>query len=137
MINLELAKKLKNAGLEWEPQVGDFYIWGDEKWVVDVLEQKTAKILSPDAIFIPRLDQLLKEITDRWEWNWEIRLENDSPKHLLDSPVVILLQRPKKWHKPLNDSWVNSFTTNAKTPEDAAAEALLWVLERGALNEVY
>lgn len=31
MINLELAKELKEAGLEWEPQVGDMFYWHNGK----------------------------------------------------------------------------------------------------------
>lgn len=43
MISLELAKKLKDAGLKWSPKMGDFYH--------DV-----------DMVWLPKLDQMLKEI---------------------------------------------------------------------------
>lgn len=37
MINLELAQKLKSAGLEWEPQWGDFFTYNCNS-VVEVTE---------------------------------------------------------------------------------------------------
>jgi len=40
MISLELAKKIKEAGLVWEPKFRDFYYWENQTWVVDIFEQR-------------------------------------------------------------------------------------------------
>ena len=53
MISLELAQKLRDAGLKWEPALGQSY--------KDVVE---------GGIWLPRLDQLQAEIEQRgWDWS--------------------------------------------------------------------
>lgn len=132
MLSLEMARKLKSAGLEWEPQIGDMLYWnsGIDGWTIDALNQcdiaekcsATEECIDEgDWIFVPRLDQLLAEIEKQEYW-WELR------HHLVDVGGV------KKYRVIISKKHNTSIPTktiDAGTPEDAAAEALCLVLERG------
>ena len=130
MISLELARKLKEAGLEWEPKFGDHYIIPAvfEEGLHEVMDTK--QIMSyhknPEEweesikgfVFAPRLDQLLAKIEKRG-YTWLMQKENIWGKYCF-SICPINAYKPR-W----NDFWGN-------TPTDAAAEALLWICDRGA-----
>lgn len=130
MISLEKAKALKEVGLKWEPKLLDIFtmcaedIEGIEPYTVCVAKTKKdvediVKLLDTDkydmaeCIWLPRLDQLLGEI-ERQEW--EIRLIIKKERTIL---AVIGYGR---YHKG-----IVSTQFKADTPEDAAAEALLWI----------
>lgn len=132
MISLELAKKLKEAGLEWEPQIGDmFYFKTFKDWGIDAINSEDVNNNLDETrdfieegfwILAPRLDQLLAEIERRGYW-WSI--ENGLAEYL----CFFVKQDGKKFIK--QSFWANS-------PEEATAQALLWILEseRGTTHEV-
>jgi len=127
MISLEKAKALKEAGLRWEPKRFDLFTDGTKTW--EVLEVYTGEgdirwirgiggwvTYGKNFTFLPRLDQLLGEIEKRgWEYacysKWEGKYNIEVYK--TDRPHNIFIR-----HK-----------TDADTPEDAAAEALLWIMK--------
>ena len=127
MLSLETAKRLKKAGLVWEPETCDTYYWPrkfDNPVKVmhrdfDLLkkEQDTKGI-----VWAPRFDQLLAEI-ERREYAWIIgRTERKYRGHLYYGELANI-QNPE-------DSECYEQFFDADTPEQAAAEALLWILER-------
>ena len=85
MLSLETARKLKEAGLKWEPQIYDFFYSYIGIENVDTLSFDDGKIDRVNhwnwngkeyhlhgLYWIPRLDQLLAEIEKR---GWEIDLQ--------------------------------------------------------------
>ena len=114
MISLETAKKLKKAGLKWEAVSTDMYY--------KEFTSRTSKgygfysahnmDISKDDIFAPRLHQLLAEITKRGKFV------------NLSGPYV----RYGKWYCRLGGS-VADPEFHGDSPEEAAAQALLWILE--------
>ena len=67
MISLGTAKKLRDAGLEWNPQEGDwFYSWDGR--IANLLVFLSNFNIQEEFIFVPRLDQLLAEIEKRGYW---------------------------------------------------------------------
>lgn len=126
MLILETAKKLKAAGLKWEPQRGDWY-YNHHGYVsgttttLDLLNEVTVLIqsISRDYAnrtvhFAPRLDQLLAEI-ERRGYTWSLEL-TDEGKY-----VINIFKGAQGVCCKIADS-----------PEEAAAEALLWICDRGA-----
>ena len=123
MINLETATKLKEAGLKWEPKNGDWAynlngkatLVGDEnEYEAESFEEIAGKPFSEAyaeacSAFAPRLDQLLSEIENR-AFGWDLRAFacDDYRCDLLNS------------HYMFSDT----------SPEKAAADALLWILEQ-------
>ena len=111
MISFEIAKKLKAAGLKWEPKHGDCY--AETNGLIDLYWSMTVK--SPEdtrlQIWLPRLDQLLSEIENRG-YGWDLRaIACDEYRcDLLNSHYMF----------------------SAMSPEKAAADALLWILEQAA-----
>lgn len=110
------ARKLKKAGLVWEPQAGDLYYWSKFDNPVLVMhsdsellkkEQKTKGI-----VWAPRLSQLLAEIERRGF---------DATLHVSTKAVVL---RDEDTGTPLE--WF----IKANSLAENAAEALLWILER-------
>ena len=86
MISLETARKLKDAGLKWEPQSGDWF-YNNHGYVIDttldLLNEVTVLIDSfarsyanRTVVFAPRLDQMLVEIEKRG-WTWMLYAPND------------------------------------------------------------
>jgi hypothetical protein len=120
MISLELARKLKEAGLEWEPQRGDWYYFGDDG-ELHLLRVATPRPVPEVVYSAPRLDQLLAEI-EKLGYTWLMQKENICGKYCF-SICPINAYKPR-W----NDFWGNS-------PTDAAAPALLWILEGRAVRE--
>lgn len=129
MISLELARKLKNAGLEWEPKILDVYTeYGDggELLTNYIKPEKDISVLNfimkhePDNYFcLYRLDQLLTEI-ERRGWRYKLA-SNDYGGHKYR--VQLCVSNILNYNR-----WGDGFYAN--TPEDAAARALLWILER-------
>ena len=79
MISLELAKKLKDAGLKWELKYGDFYSFGDRETLVvpnlnynyDSTFVQKMSIIATEGIWLPSLSQLLEEV-ERRGWGWDL-----------------------------------------------------------------
>jgi len=125
MISLELAGKLKSAGLEWETEQFDMYLFKLGEGIpeqVGCLWDKTSEdegffwnVRDDDRVtWLPRLDQLLTEITKR---GYGYVLE--STAHL--GHCISL------WHPNPDVSCCN--VEQEDSAEDAAAKALLWILE--------
>jgi hypothetical protein len=119
MISLELAEKLKDAGLKWEPKEGDWFYLDAKHNKPHLIYGREGKAYFADAIkeycyMAPSLSQLLAEIEGRgYEWS----IGKVGNLYLIGvkevSPIRVI---PK--------------TLRADTPEDAAAGALIWILER-------
>jgi hypothetical protein len=124
MISLELARKLKEAGLEWEPQMYDFFTMiilekpiiacVTDKWTLDSVRKEVLEFKGERRLFLPRLDQLLAEIEKRG-YTWSLEL-TDEGKY-----VINIFKGAQGVCCKIADS-----------PEEAAAEALLWICDRGA-----
>lgn len=128
MISLEMARKLKEAGLEWEPQKGDlvYHDEAEESFNItagDMEDFVQASRIDKEyaysiAIFLPRLDQLLAEIEKRgYKWF----AETDTERYFIR---VVEIKKPNNFHVIFSDS-----------PANAAAEALLWIYEGRAARE--
>jgi hypothetical protein len=123
IISLELAKKLKDAGLTWEPQYGDFYYmrFGDgtlNTGEVEVFKKGFDCTPFPEEdIFAPRLDQLLAEI-EKYGINWELF------KTWEGSYCCELYVGSKNYNELV-------YTEAYENMEKTAGQALLWILERG------
>lgn len=131
MLSLELVKRLKELGLEWEPQRGDWY-YNHHGYVsgttttLDLLNEVTVLIqsISRDYAnrtvhFAPRLDQLLWEIEKRG-YKWDL---TNCPLEPLGKYSLTL--------------WIDNGLPNehfADSPEEAAAQALIWILEQEGAN---
>lgn len=122
MISLEMARKLKEAGLEWEPQKGDlvYHDEAEESFNItagDMEDFVQASRIDKEyaysiAIFLPRLDQLLAEIEKRgYKWF----AETDTERYFIR---VVEIKKPNNFHVIFSDS-----------PANAAASALLWIYE--------
>ena len=126
MISLDTAKKLKDEGLKWEPGYADFYSWNGQTYVVSLSDCQSptgrAVLRSKDSIFMPRLDQLLVEI-ERAGCGFVIR-RSDCPETYLDYKSYMSLT---KWTD--GDS-VKVFERWDLAAEEAAAAALIWILEQ-------
>lgn len=150
MISLETARKLKEAGLCWEPQAGDcfyditmhyireikhvrkydpeyklIYTW---EYFEDYLRKENGfrhdKVSLKDAVFAPRLEQLLSEIEKR---GYKVRIGNTNPWEIAEGYekyTCSLLQ------EGTNKRFVIVFEAGDNMIEEAAAKALLWILER-------
>jgi len=131
-VSLELARKLKEAGLRWEPKICDLYYSPDapngwENIPIRVLhenyellkqEQKEKGIL-----WAPRLDQLLAEIeAQRYQW---------SLHYIADFNRYHVFLKILKNNLPMEDFLRIDYDVYADTPEDTTGQALLWILERG------
>ncbi len=122
MISLEIARKLKEAGLVWEPQKGDlvYHDEAEESFNItagDMEDFVQATRIDKEyaysiAIFLPRLDQLLAEI-EKLGYKW--LAETDTERYFIR---VVEIKKPNNSHVVFLD-----------TPEEAAASALLWIYE--------
>jgi len=151
VISLETARKLKEAGLRWEPRAGDCFFdlsWTPTYEVIkhvrryepeykliysweyfeDYLSGKRAfrldKTSLNDTIFAPRLEQLLAEIVKRIPEGTEVGLEYWN---------CMWQGIEMKWQLGMGqdkDSYYYEHEFVADTPEEAAAQALLWILEQ-------
>ena len=131
MISLETARKLKDAGLPWEPQIGDWYSY--ESYLGPGKTENITTIVRPvsglewshgftdnkppeDAIWLPRLDQLLTEI-ERRRYKWTMRKYNKGV-----SVEIRLELEDRGW--------------GSETAEEGTAEAVLWLLGQEATPSV-
>ena len=119
MISVELARELAEAGMAWKPQPGDWYKHDGYKKITEnmwhgVPSLDLAYYLdNGNCVFCPRLDQLLAEIDGRG-WDWSLFMDN-AGYH-----INIRNSRGEE-HECI---W-------GATPEEAAAQALLWILKGG------
>ena len=111
MISLEKAKALKEAGLPWEPKRGDKYQFFG---VSDVSIMDRQIIVNPEADFLtwlPSLSQLLAKIdTSGYTYSLYKRTGDGRASMVLWTGAGEVF-----------DKW-------STTPEDAAADALIWLL---------
>ena len=121
MITLETAKKLKDAGLEWSytnTKRGDFYLaeFQDGTEGIFTIGSDGQNVQSDIIVFtfLPRLDQLLTKIDGRM-YLWEIK------SHMYKKYTVFVFSKEN----------IDGKTISADTPEEAAAQALLWILTDG------
>lgn len=130
MLSLETAKRLKELGLRWEPQEGDFlyyHTYGEESELGVIndsdmgenREESLDNIYTGEWIFAPRLDQLLAEIEGRG-YEWDL--------HTFDGYYEIQIVCYFDGHKK------KELTLMKGSPEEAAAQALVWILEQGGLT---
>lgn len=129
VISSETARKLKEAGLRWEPQIGDWYYhadkWGEilspQPFLVDPRVLKYGKIGLSD-VFAPRLDQLLAEIEKRGYRYILLRYDPEQQEEGQEEQYEITLI------KNGNSSLI--YTLYEDSIDEVAAQALLWILER-------
>ena len=136
MISLELARKLKEAGLEWEPQMYDFFTMiilekpiiacVTDKWTLDSVRKEVLEFKGERRLFLPRLDQLLAEI-EKWGYSWEMRTVIDESQSVRFNAknIAYWIHVWKTGHIEWEDGFKRTFTS----PSNAAAEALLWIYE--------
>ena len=138
MISLELARKLKEAGLEWEPKLGDHYIIPAvfEVGLHEVMDTKQIMSYHKNPkeweesirgfVFAPRLDQLLAEI-EKWGYSWEMRTVIDESQSVRFNAknIAYWIHVWKTGHIEWEDGFKRAFTF----PSNAAASALLWIYE--------
>jgi hypothetical protein len=131
MISLETAKALKDAGLKWKPQEGD-YCYYDDKLELQLGEclkatrklhnltakQPEYKELAP--IFAPSLSQLLQEIEKRG-YLWD--MSN------LGGEFNVMLWDVRNG-KEIEEDEKESYNDCETIVEEAAAQALLWILNQ-------
>lgn len=123
MISLEKAKALKEAGLAWEPERGDRYYAvgcanGEIKYIGLIDRLPFGYFCDIVAVFAPSLSQLLAEIEKRG-YCW--KLYKNYTKFLTGFYDIALYQK-----SAINQRYHTPFAVD--TPEDAAADALLWIL---------
>jgi hypothetical protein len=130
MINLEMAKKLKEAGLKWEPQELDYFYWKGNRLVFALpgtgFHNRMVATGSEKEFctWLPCLDQILIEI-EKLGLNWNIG--NDWQRQEGDKKYCMGLFG-------MDGMYVQG-QFYGKTPEDAAAKALLWIYETGGNAE--
>jgi hypothetical protein len=114
MLSLELARKLKEAGLK--PECADFELF----WLSEVGEvmHVVGYEPEPEDVWLPGLDRLLAEIERR---GWYVAIQK------LDYGYEAFLYENRQEEGPWL-VWDNQ-AGPASSWEDAAGEALLWILE--------
>lgn len=138
MISLEKARELKEAGLAWEPRkapVGDWFYY-DGKYAHKNPRMVNRPTDSPalyweanekDVYWIPSLSQLLAEIEARGYW-WNL-INADKVRGV--GTGYWIESRDKNSDCADDDIYPEYLTDyHADTPEDAAADALLWILKQ-------
>jgi hypothetical protein len=112
MISLEKARALKEAGLKWDPCRGDWYFYISRRQFVKYTSEADVIKSDPESdnyTFCPRLDQLLGEIEKYTGCALYVFGNNKYEVEVVDT---------KEWNHHFK----------ADTPEDAAADALLWLM---------
>ena len=146
LISFEMAQKLKAAGLTWDPQEGDlrYYLFSNfpvawcpicdtphDTYSGEEYDQILQDILE-DSVFAPSLSQLYDEGERRgYVIQTEpvrVKLSADSDPQLRYRATVFRLYEDCLF--PANA--IGFFDTR----DEAAAEALLWILEQDALDEL-
>jgi len=123
MISLEKARTLKAAGLVWEPKKGDWGFWNNAEMPTPQLvtynpDPKTVNI--KNSTWLPSLSQLLAEIEKHGGCALYVF---DSGLHVLEKGAYEL-EMPK-----VEITEFESISFRSDTPEDAAASALIWILQ--------
>jgi hypothetical protein len=129
MISLDKAKALKEAGLKWEPQEWDLYldapvmIDGRARYLGGHCIDYTPSNLRPmpevvinARIWLPSLSQLLAEI----------KKHSGCALYVFDSGLRVL--KKGAYEIELPKVGIDTCCFRAHAPEDAAADALLWIL---------
>ncbi len=122
MLSIEIAKKLKDAGLKWDPKLRDpFYYREDDDWEMDVLnkqdmQEATSEVdeYIADWVFAPRLDQTLAYMEEQG-----YKVESTQ-----DTCYIFHPEKSSYWREFLAENRIN-----------AAAEALLYILEGRTTHE--
>jgi hypothetical protein len=130
MISLSTAKRLKEAGLKWEPKIGDRFttfecveagyketeLWDEEMQEAFETPEADTENMLKGSIWLPRLDQLLAEIEKRG-YAWELSVDEvDKPPY-----AICFFSTPRE----IGQKW---FT--ADSPWEVAEQALIWILEQ-------
>ena len=119
LISLEKAKALKEAGLKWNAKGGDFYFYANGEFTGEFIIKRDPgePVETPMdcQVWLPRLDQLLTEIA-KLGYRWRISLVDDGNCTIKLYPIWDYKQQ-------------YVYYTTGKTPDDAAADALLWVMK--------
>jgi len=129
LISLELARKLKEAGLEWEPKNGDSFYWRGSLGVYTISVTSLWAEKNEEVIFAPRLDQLLAKI-EKWGYSWEMRTVIDESQSVRFNAknIAYWIHVWKTGHIEWEDGFKRAFTS----PEEAAAVALIWICLKGS-----
>lgn len=128
MLSINTCKKLNDAGLKWEPQYGDFYCWPttQERWDILIFDANGYYCEPGEGIthtkrygiWLPRLDQLLAEI---YKQGCGLHLSKFG-----ESNCFTIWEDECRFDK--TDDTEHNF--KADSPSEAAAQALLWILEQ-------
>ena len=131
VISIEIAKKLKDAGLEWEQHELDFYYWPYRDDLCQLMcfeialfycdEDEAYRTTKEHGIYMPRLDQLLIEIEGRERWEYAL--------------ISHTMPNKTKRYECTVTKYADGFTVEfnssyADSPDEAAAQALLWIIEQ-------
>lgn len=118
MITLDLARKLRDAGLVWEPKPKDDFAYesGKVSWLY---EYYPAVFDYPKRfVWLPSLSQLLAEIEGRgYYWEMSPALLKPQPRY-----EIVIYDHRVKYSKSI------VFSTVTTTREEAAGLALLHIL---------
>lgn len=124
MISLATALRLKNAGFPWEPQEGD-WVYGNDGKLISIpgiileIAKETKNINNVKTnLFAPRLDQLLDWLrVNGCSYSLHYRAEHNFKIDVYNPAGTLDIDRNGHFFSEENEA-------------DAAAEAVLWVLER-------
>jgi len=137
MISFKTAKALKEAGLEWNAQIGDWFA-NDLGASIVISPSQEGSVLRRYYFWIPHFDQLLEEGVKRGYWIaivpyptktkviWEALLYTWWNGDFCELTEKEFMEGDKS-NVPL---FVHDF------PEEAAAQALLWILRKGGITDV-
>lgn len=128
MISLELAQALRDAGVKWKPQLGDCYRMSNGKYTIFNEDRNFEFFRSTintrnhgiyQNLLMPRLEQLFAEIEKRGY----AYVVHSKDFHITKDYVLF------ECYLIDDTSMYKSF--RATTIEEAAAQALLWILKEG------
>lgn len=127
MISIELAKKLSEKGLEWEPKFGDLYCFiCREGSTIYCFDEGIPSILNARQLcstWLPSLSQMLKEIEDRgYCWDLEVETWTKTNGETVLRYRIFAHKRKRVGCSRLFEGYI--------TPQEATGEALLWILEQ-------
>ena len=131
MLSLSKARELRSAGLKWESKEGDWYglidcATGEAEGPYFAGEKRFGYFCNVIPVWVPRLDQLLAEIEARGYTELSLSTINKSKKGY----VFELLGQGLLPSKVVGSYYYAQYPTfKADTPEDTAADALLWILQ--------
>lgn len=125
-VSVEMARKLKKAGLRWKPKIGDFHLQDNETEIrICQYIPPNKEELAERCLWLPSLSDLLEWLE---EWGYYSTL------------YVSVCNGQKNCRCELH--WVDTITYEecgtidvdfvADSRVDAAAKAVLWVLEQEA-----